>query len=200
MIKSHDESALRTFLATFASIPDKEWATLRPHLTYCDLQAEEYFVRVGDRGHAIGFVLKGVLRKFYQTEDGKEYIKDFSPEQRLVTPYSALLQDQPSRLAIQALEDTRLLIIPYKQFTALYGRHECWQELGRRIAEGLFIEREQREWELLLFSAKERYELFVKRYPNLLKRVSQYNIASYLGVSAVSLSRLIGKKKPAKKA
>lgn len=195
MINQEHEKKLYTFLGRIVDLPDTEWERLRSSLTLCKLNRDDYFVQAGDKSKNIGFVISGLLKKFYRTEDGKEYIKDFSVEGRLVTAYSALLQNQPARLNIQAVESTELLMIPYEKFTALYAYHSCWQELGRKIAENLFIEREQREWELLLFPAKERYELFVKRHPKLLSRVPQYEIASYLGISHISLSRLIGKKR-----
>lgn len=195
MIDLADEKLLQQFLERTARIPASEWGKLREIIRYRHLERGDYFVVASDVAKDIGFVLSGLLRKFYQTEEGREYIKDFSPELRLVTAYSSLLQNKPSRLNIQAIESTKLLVIPYIQFIKLYEEHSCWQELGRKIAETLFIEREEREWELLLFTAQKRYELFLKKFPGLLKRVPQYDIASYLGISPVSLSRLVGKKK-----
>lgn len=198
MIEHAHEKILYDYLNRIVPIPAEEWPRLRESIGITTLRASDYFVKASDKADHIGFVLAGLLKKFYRTEDGKEFIKDFSVEKCLVTAYSSLLQNTPSRLNIQAIEPTVLLVIPYAKFISLYRLHPCWQELGRKIAENLFIEREQREWELLLFPAKDRYRIFEERYPNLLARVPQYEIASYLGISPISLSRLIGKKQSKK--
>jgi CRP-like cAMP-binding protein len=199
MIIKDDEEKLRSLLTSLVEIPSSEWEQLRNAFKYRELNPGDYFVRAGDAPREIGFVLIGLLRKFYETDDGRVFIKDFSFENRLASAYSSLILGQSSRFSIQAIEHAKLLTITFSQLTALYNRHPCWQELGRRIAETLFIEREQREWELLAFKAAERYEIFKRQFPNLTGRVPQYDIASYLGISPVSLSRLIGAKKKSKK-
>ncbi len=195
MIIPEDEKKIQNALSSVVEIPKTEWVRLRNILTYRELQPGQYFVRAGDVPLEIGFVLTGLLRKFYETQDGNLYIKDFSVENRLVTSYSALILGQASRLNIQAMEPTRLLAIPFSNLKELYTLHKCWEAMGRRIAENLFIEREQREWELLVFKAEERYALFKRQFPDLISRIPQYDIASYLGISPVSLSRIIGQKK-----
>ena len=199
MIDPQHEKILRDYLERIVPIPDLEWQRLHSSLSSLKLKRADYFVRAEDTAKDIGFVLSGLLKKFYRTTDGKEFIKDFSPDRRLVTAYSSLLQKKPARLNIQAIEPTKLLVIPFEKFRSLYEYHPCWQELGRKIAENLFIEREQREYELLLFPAKERYDIFLQQYPDLHTRVPQYEIASYLGISPISLSRLVGKKQTAQK-
>lgn len=194
MIQKASEKILQEYLNRIAPIPENEWQRVSSAIKTTEFKSGEYFVKAGDEASHIGFVMSGLLKKFYRTDDGKEFIKDFSLERQLVTAYSSLLLSTESRLNIQAIENTQLLVIPYATFTALYPFHPCWQELGRKIAETLFIEREQREWELLIFPAKERYQIFEERYSSLLTRVPQYEIASYLGISPISLSRLIGKK------
>ena len=192
MISSEDEKKIHARLTGLVDIPRDEWEKLKGAFKYRDVGQGEYFVRAGDVPQEIGFVLSGLFRKFYETEDGRIFIKDFSFENRLATAYSSMILGQPARLNIQAIEPSRLLTISLSHLTGLYRGHSCWQELGRRIAETLFIEREQREWEFLVFKAAERYEVFKRQFPGLAGRVAQYDIASYLGISAVSLSRLIG--------
>lgn len=75
-------------------------------------------------------------------------------------------------------------------FESLYKRHRCWETLGRKLAEGLYIKKEMKERLLLMNTAEERYLQFLKEFPGLEKRVPQYHIASYLGITPVSLSRI----------
>ncbi len=100
------------------------------------------------------------------------------------------LQRTESLLYLQALEDTTLLVIDHATYTELLARHVGWQVTARKLAELLFIIKEKREAELLLLSAPERYARFRRDFPGLEQRVNQYHIASYLGITPESLSRI----------
>jgi len=104
--------------------------------------------------------------------------------------YAAFVQREESKLYIQALEDTELLVIDYKIYRKLLDSHVCWQEAAKKLAELIFILKEKREAGLLLHDARERYLQFLGDYPNLENRISQYHIASYLGIAPESLSRI----------
>jgi len=138
----------------------------------------------------IGIVMSGILRLYYVDADGDEYSKSFCAEDSFVAAYSALLLQQASRLFIQALEDTRLLIADYAVFRSLSTQHPCWQTLNCKVAEFLFIKKEKRESALLLDDATTRYLSFQAEYPGLETRLKQHHIASYLGITPVTLSRI----------
>ena len=111
----------------------------------------------------------------------------------LLARHLARLAEGCRRLAIPldlALMDSELLVIRFRDFEALFDRHACWERVGRKIAEGMFISKERRERELLMLSAEERYRLFLGRYKHLEKRIPQYQIAAYLGITPVALSRI----------
>ena len=114
----------------------------------------------------------------------------FCAENVFVAAYSALLMKQPSRLFIQALEDTKLLVADYSVYRSLSESQAGLQRLNCRIAEFLFIKKERRESALLLDDAKTRYLSFLEEYPGLEARLKQHHIASYLGVTPVTLSRI----------
>jgi CRP-like cAMP-binding protein len=132
----------------------------------------------------------GGATAYYVDRDGNEYTKSFCAENSFVAAYSALLLEQPSRLFIQALEDTKLLIADYSAYRVLSENHACWQALNCKIAEFLFIKKEKRESALLLDDAKTRYLSFQEEYPGLETRIRQHHIASYLGITPVTLSRI----------
>ena len=88
----------------------------------------------------------------------------------------------------------------YKAFKIYFDRHRCWETAARLRAEHVYMESEKKEHQLLIFNAAERYEYFLKNYSHLQKRIHQYMIAMYLGITPVSLSRIIGgRQKPAKR-
>lgn len=88
------------------------------------------------------------------------------------------------------MEDSTLITVDYETYQELLGSHTCWQIVARKLAEMVFILKEKREAELLLNSAPERYQQFLTDYPDLETRVPQYHIASYLGITPESLSRI----------
>jgi CRP-like cAMP-binding protein len=97
----------------------------------------------------------------------------------------------PARTHIEALEDCDLLVGRYEDLRALYRRHPGWQAAGRLIAEQHFIAKERREYEFLQQSASERYLAFRNERPDLAGRLAQYQVASYLGITPVALSRIV---------
>lgn len=91
---------------------------------------------------------------------------------------------------IEALEDSVICEIQYKDWIKLKQEHVCWKELLILFLEKAFVIKEKREREFLLLSATERYTIFKEEFPGLEHRIKQHHIASYLGISPVSLSRL----------
>ncbi|MDA8214408.1 MAG: Crp/Fnr family transcriptional regulator [Nitrospiraceae bacterium] len=187
-MKSYD--MLYKKLILYSEIPPGEYEKLLKISRVCHLKKGEYFQRAGERPNKFGFVISGILRLYYTNGSGDEFNKSFCIETDLVAAYSALLQNRASRLSIQALEKTTLLVIGYKDYLKLLDQHMCWQILGRRIAENLFIKKEEKESQFLLDSVEMRYLKFLKEYPDLEVRIKQYHIASYLGITTVTLSRI----------
>jgi CRP-like cAMP-binding protein len=154
------------------------------------VKKDEFFLRAGEIPHYIGFNVSGLLRLYYIDYNGIETNKHFCFENTLVISYSAFLLRGESKLFIQALEDTQLFVIDHATYSELLNSHIGWQIAARKLAEMLFILKEKRESELLINTAQERYLQFLEDYPNLEQRLNQYHIASYLGITPESLSRI----------
>jgi CRP-like cAMP-binding protein len=182
--------ALKTVIEKLVSPPADEWSVFEAQFTARSIDSGHFFVRAGDKPDSLCFVNAGLLRFYYQTESGKEFNKSFSAENEFAGNYSAYLTATGSRFSIQALEDSHLLVAGFAEITSLYARHPCWERFGRLMAEQLYIKKEQREAEFLLDDAETRYRNFLARHPGLEQRLTQYQIASYLGITPVALSRL----------
>ena len=182
--------ALKSVIDKLVSPPAEEWQNFATLFAHRKLDSGKFFVRAGEASVSLCFVNAGLLRFFYETGDGKEFNKSFSKENEFAGNYSAYLTATESRFNIQALEDSHLLVAKFSDITALYDRHPCWQQFGRSMAEQLYIKKEQREAEFLLDDASTRYRNFLLRYPGLEDRVTQYHVASYLGITPVALSRI----------
>jgi CRP-like cAMP-binding protein len=173
-----------------AGIPQEELDKLLKRLKSVTIRKDEYFLRAGEIPQRIGFNVSGLLYLFYIESNGTERIKHFCIENTSVISYSAFLMREESKLYIQAIEDTKLLTIDYETYREILDSHVCWQTVARKFAEMLYILKEKREYELLINSAQERYLQFLEDYPNLENRLNNYHIASYLGITPESLSRI----------
>ena len=174
----------------FKEVPKKELIELLYRSKTIILNKEDYFLKEGDIPRRIGFVRSGILRLYYIDHTGKEVTKHFCPEHTAAISYSGFIQQQPSRFFIQALEKTKLITIDKDTYDYLLNRNICWQIIARKLAEMVFILKEQREAELLLNDASKRYLQFLEDYPNLINRIKHSHIASYLGITPESLSRI----------
>lgn len=177
-------------LLKYSEIPIEEFEKFKSITKICHLEKGQFFLQAGEKPDKFGFVISGILRLFYTDFEGNEYNKSFCMEEDFVASYSALLQNKESRLSINALEKATMIVVNYNDYLKLVDQHLCWQILSRKLAEKLFIKKEQKESQFLLDSAEERYYNFLQEYPKLEGRIKQYHIASYLGITPVALSRI----------
>ncbi len=184
------EAHVLPLLRELAPIPAREWRHLERRLEPRVLAAGETLTRAGDVAEDIGFVLSGLVRKVHVTARGQAVVRDFATAGSVVGAYASLLTRKPSYLSVEALEPTRLFVLSWSELEALYERHVCWQVVGRRFAENALLEREARAHDLLTLSASERFARFCESHRAILPRLRNYDIASYLGITPVSLSRL----------
>ena len=175
-----------------------EWRTLYPLLRLKTLQPGDYFVRSRDKADTVGFLVQGLLRYFYVDSHGKEFTRYFCQGNNFVSSHSSLVTGQPSAYAIQALKETRLVVFSYADWQALLPRSPVWAQLQQIILESALLMAERRERSLILDDAKTRYLAFLREYPGLEAHVKQYDVASYLGVTPITLSRLRGTPAPLK--
>jgi CRP-like cAMP-binding protein len=185
--------AFKSKIRSLVNIPDDEWIHVESLLTPQNFKKGEHIIRAGEKTDSMYIILKGLTRSYFIDQDGKEFNKIFLAENDIASAYVELLNNIPSRLNIEALEDTSCMVIKFKDIQALYQRHPCWNQLGRIIAENFFVLKEKREYEFLLLDAEKRYQNFLAEYSHILGRIPQYQIAAYLGITPVSLSRIINK-------
>jgi CRP-like cAMP-binding protein len=190
MTHQEDYQQLYTVLTRLSDIPQAELDKLPSIFRSVSLAKDGHFLLAGQAPTYMGFVVVGLFAVYYIDNAGNDFIKAFNVESEFIGAYSAALSGMPSPLYIQALEDSRLLVVSFADFVQLRESHVCWQIVARKLSEALFMRAEQREHDLVLHSAESRYRKFLQVYPGLEKRLKQYQIASYLGITPVSLSRI----------
>jgi CRP-like cAMP-binding protein len=184
------EKVLLSVLREVTEIPREEWDYFKQYLQWESVERGHVLLHNGEQCEQVFFCASGILRMYYHTRDGSEYNKSFIIERGFFTSYSSLILSIPSYFSIQSMVSSVVAAFPGRILEQLYMRHSCWETVGRKLVEQLYVKKELKERQLLLYSAEERYRMFLKEYPNLDRRIPQYHIASYLGITPVSLSRL----------
>lgn len=136
------------------------------------------------------YFIKSGLTKSHFYNDDKEFIMTFFKENMLFTEFSSYLTEQPSKYMILALEDTTVYSISKKQIIALCKKHHCMETLFSKLYSFTALKMMKRISEMLEENATNRYNNFINENNGLLQRISLGDLANYLGITQVSLSRI----------
>lgn len=187
------EKQLLDTLRYFGEISEQDWGSLIQHFNFKEFKKGEIILKPGDRADFSFFIGKGLIKKYFLTENGKEVITNFDGENRMVSDYVSLIQGSPSRIYIEAIEDTETLLSSYGFKDKVEKNSAFWQKNNRILAEKRYVEKCDREYNLLFYKAEKRLEVFKEEFGNTFSRIAQKDIASYLGITPQSLSRLLNK-------
>jgi len=192
-IKEQWLQKLHSVLNEYTLIPEKEWLNFVSLVSVLKLKKNYHLIQEGDIPDKLAFIVSGIFRVYYTTEAGDEKIIVFREENRFLAAYSSFLENTESQFSIQALENSVLLYISLHDYNKLLNGHNCWQTIISKYAQKLFIEKEKRESEFLSDDAEARYKKFIKKNLSFEDRINQYHIASYLGITHITLSRIRNK-------
>jgi CRP-like cAMP-binding protein len=181
---------LYKYLNSISPLQEKTWRQVELLFTEKTLAKGDYFINEGEHAKQIGFLTSGVIRAFYRNNKGLEYNKHFFIPNNFLGGYSSLVTSTPNKIIQQTLSECKLLVANYAEIIKLYDLFPDFERVGRRLAELYFVNKEQREIEIVLLNADERYLIFRQEYPQLEQQIPQYHIASYLGITPTQLSRI----------
>lgn len=153
------------------------------------LNKGDYFITEGNVCRKLAFITKGCMMCSYN-KNGKEYIDEFSIEHEFITDYASFVNGDPASKDVICLEDVELLTIEYKDIEDLYAKDREFEKAGRLMSDMLFTTWQEKAKSLLIDDAKTRYLKLIENRPSLPQRVPQYLVASYLGISPETLSRI----------
>lgn len=151
---------------------------------------DDFLVRCGDPDDTLYLLDSGLVRLFYLTPDGRERNKAFYRSGQIVGPVSAAMTASPAPFSIQCMEPVEAISFSYRAFTAATERDGRIAAVSSQLLADAFMRNEQREAILLTCNAEQRYQWLLANEAHLIGRIPQFHIASYLGIDAVSLSRL----------
>ncbi len=150
----------------------------------------DFIINLGQKCSHTFFIEKGMAKQYYVDTNGKEHIICFYSEGDFMYNVESVQFRMPSSYFIQALEDCRVLLITEEAFKMLIDKFPRFLSLHNDLLYRYILTQQKRITHLLASSAEERYLCFVKDYPTLMLRVPQLMIASYLGITPESLSRV----------
>ena len=155
-----------------------------------EINAKSYLLEPGEMANDEFFVIKGCLKAYYMDSKGARHIIQFAVENWWVGDFEAFYNNKPSKLYIEAIEDSMVLALNYKDREQLFQRAPIFERYFRILLTNAFIGVRKRILSSLEKDAKERYVEFCLAHPTLEKRVQSAHIANYLGISPQSLSRI----------
>lgn len=168
---------------------------LQEALSHRSLAPGDTLLRQGDPAPDLYVVRQGLAKMHYITADGKEFVKSFLAEGAFAGSLIAQLEGGNSSFSVTCLEPTVVEWAPESAVEDLFERDPAALRFGFKFFQSLALRKERREHNFLCLPAEERYRLFIEESPALAQRLSQADIARYLGITPVALSRIRGRLK-----
>jgi CRP-like cAMP-binding protein len=182
-----------SFCNQFSPLEEEAAAELFKHIKTKTVKKGQYLLKTGQVCRHLFFVNEGVLKLFF-IKDGKEFINVFGVENRLFSAFESYLTQTPSNFMLLALEQTTVTMISYEEMERLCKKYHCMETFFRKLVSIAATKMTRRISEMLEENATRRYQLFVKENKEILQRISLGDLASYLGITQQSLSRIRAKK------
>jgi len=190
MVKNHKVEILLNYFENLIPLTKEEQQLVKQKFQYRLYRRRQYVLQDGDICKQYIFVVKGCLRMFKVDEQGNDHILKFATENDWVTDIDSFYNEKKATLNIDALENTEVLQIEREELISLYLEAPKFDRIFRILTENGFCKLQQRHLQSISVSAEERYKSFVEIYPHLLNRISQVQIAAFLGITPEFLSRL----------
>src|SRR5262245_37760945 len=183
-------AVLRTYLEARPAFTDDDFETVEGAFLFKRLSAGDFLQRAGDVIRYAAFVASGCLRNYVIDAKGKEHIVQFAPETWWLADSNSLQSGAPSQYFIDAIEDSELLLIDGLSHQGLVDSVAPYSAAFRSGLQRHSAAKDQRIVSSLSATAEERYLQFLATYPSIVRRVPQTMLASYLGITPETLSRI----------
>src|SRR3954471_13799080 len=177
-------------ISTITPLTEEDFAYFKTLFVVKKLRKRQYFLQEGDVCKYQAFVIKGLLRSYTVDEKSSEHVLQFASEGWWAADLSSYLTNEPSFLNIDALEDVELLLLSKSLWEQAMKEIPTLEHYFRIIIQNHLVATQKRLLQSLAETADEKYNRFLQTYPEGLQRLSQHQIASYLGITRETLSRI----------
>ena len=181
---------LRQHIEKIVPLTDEEFAFISTHFTTKKFKKHQFIIQEGNSVKYSYFVISGLLKLVHTDNGGKPHIVSFAMEDWWESDYYAFFTQTEATLSLECLEDTEVLCCTLEGYNELCDGLPKMQRFFLEKANFGFLGSQLRIISWLTYNSKERYEQLLQQYPSLMQRVPKSLIASYLGVSRETLSRL----------
>ena len=178
-------------MESYSTISNETWMAIQSICKFRSLHKYDILYSLGDLPRTYSFVYSGLLRLFVIDKKGNEYNKKFFDEGSFPGSMAALLTSKPSQFTIEALEPSSIIEIDFSKFRELLIKKNDLKLFQIYYLEkNWLLEKDSREVEIIQEDATQRYHRFMKEHPTIVSRLTQYHIASHLGITPTQLSRI----------
>jgi CRP-like cAMP-binding protein len=177
------------FLSAYTPLTRTEFNQLLPYIEIREFDKKIQVVREGEVENYLNIIVRGLVRKYLLVK-GKELVTQLATEQQIVHAELSFHSRTPSGAVIETIEPTIFLSISYDNLQQLYEKFPKAERLGRLMVSDLFIKTDVHYYDQLQRSTRERFLVYVQNHPQMLQRVPQKYIASYLNIKPETFSRL----------
>lgn len=179
----------RSFISNYIKLLNEEWKDFYSILNIKAYKKGEFLTSDGDT-ILVGYIVNGIFRTFFNTEEGSEFTIEFCKENEIIADYRVITNNSLSNYATIALEDSLIIYFNWSAFLDLCSKHPNLDEFRNKQINLYYTEKLEREKDLISLKAEDRYIKLLEKSPWIKYRVPQYQIASYLGITPEALSRI----------
>ena len=154
------------------------------------IRARVDFCKQNETHQRSNYILSGALKTFHTDKDGIEHVVAFGIEDWWAGDVASFISQRPADFAVQCLEESIIITFSYEKMHQLFEDVPPFERFYRLLIQKAYVHAQKRVISNFSLSAKERYKIFIEKYPQLLQRYPQYLIASYLGITKEFLSKL----------
>jgi CRP-like cAMP-binding protein len=181
---------LRKNIEQKVKISDTDFDRVISFVSPVSIKRKQIILQAGEICRHSIFISKGCLRSYSLDEKGIEHVTQIQMEDHWIADLYSLITRKPTDLYIEALEDCDLILLPGNVMESMYMEVPSMERFFRLMMQNAYVATQRRLNAALSISAEERYVDLLKTYPNLFLRVPLVHIASYLGITPESLSRI----------
>jgi len=184
------KSLLFKYMTKFTSLSDEEQQAIVDDILVEEYKKGTVLLRQGDVPTKCYFVLKGIVRQYLIDEAGKEVTSNFFTEEQAVSIFNRHQQNKPSAYTLTCLEDCILVVGELDDEKGMFNKHLQLESMVRIMVEENLGEVQDELTSFIASAPEERYKALLRKRPHLVNRVPQHQLASYLGITPESLSRI----------
>ncbi|HEY5369322.1 MAG TPA: Crp/Fnr family transcriptional regulator [Hanamia sp.] len=180
----------RKYLEDKIALTDQDFELIESVSSFKKLRKRQYLLQEGDVCRFNAFVCRGFLRYYYVDHKGQEHIMQFAPENYWTGDRESMDSGLPSKYNVDAIEDSEILLLKKEDFELICNTVPAFNDFVNKTLKKNVLVLHERIHASLSLSAEEKYSNFISKYPSISNRVPLHMIASYLGISPETLSRV----------